>query len=167
MVCFTSQRPAGNTLGALNARAEHNNTMLFVNPDDDIRTCDGLCLPAAAFAWRFDRAGGPGGQHRNKVHTRATAHVNLELLTGPPALVILVRDRLGPSLSISEGVARSQWRNRVRVVERITDALEKAARPERRRRATRPTRNAIEARLETKRRTAQRKKDRGLTRNDE
>jgi len=138
-----------------------------VNPDDDIRTRDGLLLPAGALEWRFDRAGGPGGQHRNKVHTRASVRVDLELLTGNEDLVERVRRRLGGTLVLSESGSRSQWRNRVRVVERIKTALEDAARPERRRRASRPTRSSVEERLSAKRRNAERKRGRRNVPGDE
>jgi ribosome-associated protein len=134
--------------------------MRCVNHDDDIRTRDGLLLPVGALEWRFDRAGGPGGQHRNKVHTRATVRVDLELLTGSADLVERVRGRLGGALVLSESAARSQWRNRVRVLERVKTTLEDAARPERRRRASRPTRGSVEERLAAKRRNAERKRRR-------
>lgn len=141
--------------------------MMRVNPDDDIRTRDGLLLPAGALEWRLDRAGGPGGQHRNKVHTRASVSVDLELLTGNEDLVERVRRRLDGTLVLSEGGSRSQWRNRVRVVERVKAALEDAATPERRRRASRPTRTSVEERLAAKRRNAERKRGRRNVSGDE
>lgn len=128
--------------------------------NDDLRTADGILLPASALAWRFDRAGGPGGQHRNKVHTRATVCADLEQLQGPPALVERVRRRLGPSLTVSDGSSRSQWQNRMRALERLADALENAAKPSRTRRNTRPGKGAVEKRLSLKRRTSRRKRER-------
>lgn len=139
-----------------------------MNPDDDIRTRSGLVLPAGALEWRFDRAGGPGGQHRNKVHTRATVRVDIAQLTGPHDIVERVRGRLGARLVISEGSARSQWRNRVRAIERIKNTLEDAAKPDRPRRASRPTKSAIAERLAAKRRNAERKRERrGIPRDEQ
>lgn len=138
----------------------HGATVNRMHPDDDIRTRDGLTLPAGVLEWRFDRAGGPGGQHRNKVQTRATVRADLELLRGPDELVERVRARLGESVVISEVAARSQWRNRLRAVERLKATLESAAKPERRRRAGRPTRGSVEARLAAKRRNSERKRAR-------
>lgn len=132
-----------------------------MNPDDDIRTSGGLLLPAAALTWRFDRAGGPGGQHRNKVHTRARVDIDLELLQGPPDVAARVRGRLGRSITLVEGASRSQWRNRMVLVERVAAVLDEAGRPVRERRPTKPGRAAVERRLTEKRRNTERKLGRG------
>jgi len=150
-----------------NAARSEDVTIPDVNPDDDIRAADGLRLPAEALEWRFDRAGGPGGQHRNKVSTRVSVRADLSRLEGPAALTARVRTRLGDSVVLSEGASRSQWRNRVRVIERLKTAIDDAARPERKRRATRPTRGAAEDRLAEKRRASKRKQDRRRVNGDD
>jgi ribosome-associated protein len=53
---------------------------------------------------------------------------------------------------------RSQWRNRELALERFAEALREALRVERPRRATRPTRSAVEKRLDQKRRRSQTKR---------
>jgi ribosome-associated protein len=47
---------------------------------------------------------------------------------------------------------RSQWRNRELATERVVESLREALRVPRRRRPTRPTKAAVEKRLELKRR---------------
>jgi ribosome-associated protein len=126
-------------------------------PDDDIHTRCGLLVPAQAVHWRFDRAGGPGGQHRNKTSTRAHIVVDLTLLEGRAELVERVREHLGDVLGLSEGTSRSQWRNRVRLTERVAETIDAAARPRDERKPSRPTRTSVERRLGEKRRNSQRK----------
>ena len=134
-------------------------TVVRVNTERDIQV-GAVVLPAAAVSWRFDRDGGPGGQHRNKVHTRATATVDLGRLEGPCETVERIRGRLGTRLVVSEGASRSQWRNRVQVVDRIKAELENVSKPARTRRKTRPSASATQRRLETKHRVARRKRER-------
>jgi len=135
--------------------------------EDDIRTSSGLVVPGHAIEWHFDRGGGPGGQHRNKVHTRATIRVDLHLLEGPSATLDRVRGRLGASVTLTENSSRSQWRNRVMLLERVVELLEDAARVERPRRATRPTRGSVAERLSAKRERSQTKQMRGRVRGDD
>ena len=135
--------------------------------NDVIRTGGGLVVPGNAVEWRFDRGGGPGGQHRNKVHTRATITVDLQHLQGPATVVDRVRGRLGTSVTLTENSSRSQWRNRARLVERVSELLEDAAREERPRRTTRPTRGSVAERLSTKRERSRSKQLRGRVRRDD
>jgi ribosome-associated protein len=135
--------------------------------NDAIRTDGGLVVPESAVEWRFDRGGGPGGQHRNKVHTRATITVDLRHLQGPMAVVDRVRGRLGASVTLTENSSRSQWRNRARLIERASELLENAAREERPRRATRPTRGSVAERLAAKRERSRTKQMRGRVRRDD
>jgi ribosome-associated protein len=53
---------------------------------------------------------------------------------------------------------RSQWRNRELALERLTETLREALRVERPRRATKPTRSAVEKRLDQKRRRGETKR---------
>lgn len=122
----------------------------------------GVRVPSSALAWRFDRASGPGGQHRNTTMTRARATVDLSLLVGPPELLERVRSSLGAVVEMSECSSRSQWQNRERLLERLRTLLDDAAAAVKQRRRTRPGRAAIERRLDEKRRNAERKRSRRL-----
>jgi len=145
---------------APNARPAHRRTVVVMETEKDVVTRRGLRVPAAAFSWTFDRAGGPGGQHRNKTMTRARARVDLTRLAGPAVLLERVLAVLGTSVELAEGASRSQWRNRERLVERLVVLLDDAAAPRVQRRPTRPGRAAVERRLAQKRRDAERKERR-------
>ena len=66
--------------------------------------------------------------------------------------------KAGPVLRAVAQDERSQWRNRELALERLADALREALRVERPRRATRPTKAAVERRLEGKRRRSETKR---------
>jgi ribosome-associated protein len=68
--------------------------------------------------------------------------------------------KAGPVLRAVAQDERSQWRNRELATERLVDALREALRVPRRRRPTRPSKAAVERRLEQKRRRSQLKRRR-------
>jgi ribosome-associated protein len=123
-------------------------------------------IPRSELEVRFTRSGGPGGQHVNTSATRAELVFDL---AGSPSLTAAERrraaSRLGGRLD-SQGrlrvVAsdeRSQLRNRELAERRLVALLRWALQPPPpKRRRTRPTRAATEQRLESKRRTGQRKR---------
>ena len=126
--------------------------------ETDLTTRRGLRLPAAALDERFARGSGPGGQHRNVTASAVEIVADLRQLEGPGA--DRVRNRLGETARARAEESRSQWRNRTIARARLADALDEAAQVPTTRRPTRPSRGAKERRLDAKRRTAERKRDR-------
>lgn len=90
----------------------------------------------------FFRAGGPGGQHRNKAST------GVRLTHRPTEVTVTATER------------RSQAQNRQVALERLRAALERLTRVKKVRRPTQPSRGAKERRLEAKRRQSARKERR-------
>jgi ribosome-associated protein len=126
--------------------------------DGDLVTRGGLRLPVAALDERFARGSGPGGQHRNVTASAVEIVAELAALDGPGA--DRVRERLGTVVRVRADESRSQWRNRTIARGRLAAMIDGAAMAVAPRRPTRPSRASREARLEAKRRAAERKRSR-------
>lgn len=132
-----------------------------VTPEGDLVTTRGLVVPAAALHWSFARSGGAGGQNVNKVATRATLRVQRDDIAGRAIQLERLVASLPDTITVSSQTARSQWRNRQLCQERLIELLDRAAAPPpRERRATRPTKGAVERRLTSKKKASQRKSER-------
>lgn len=147
----------GEECDARNAGNRRTDTVTRMENPEHLDTGCGVRVPAHAMSWQFDCGGGPGGQHRNKTSTRVRLAIDVDLLEGDPGTVARIRRMLGARLVVTEGSSRSQWRNRVVVLERAAGRIDAAARPEPERRRSRPGRNARERRLQEKRAVAERK----------
>src|SRR6266540_914892 len=121
----------------------------------DVVTPSGIVIPAHATTWRFSRGTGPGGQGVNTTDSRVELVVDLTAIVASDAVAGRVREMLGESLRIVVTTERSQLRNREAALRRLAERLDAAARPRRRRTATRPTAASVRRRLDTKRRRSQ------------
>jgi ribosome-associated protein len=123
---------------------------MSVNPE--------LAVPLAEIELKTSRSSGPGGQHANVTASRVEAVFDL---AGSAALTDAQRERLrarhGDRVTAVAQDARSQARNRELALERLREKLAAALVVPKRRRATKPTRTARARRLESKRRTSERK----------
>jgi len=128
---------------------------------------ESVSIPRSELDVRVSRSSGAGGQHVNKTSSRVEIFWNI---TGSRALNDEQRARLQSKLAsrlTSDGSIRvvasdmrSQSRNRELAEERLAETIRRALIVPRKRRATKPTRAAKEARLESKKQHSQKKKNR-------
>ena len=128
--------------------------------DDEHVTPGGLRIDPGALTWRFSRSSGPGGQHVNTTETQVELRCDLTTAGLPEDIAVRIVARLGPEVRVVASTERSQLRNRAEAWRRVAEQLDEAARPPRRRRATRPSKSAVTRRLDGKRRDGDRKADR-------
>src|SRR5947208_12176986 len=122
---------------------------------ESIRVTRSVSIPRAEIELRFSRSSGPGGQHAQKTETRAEAVFDVERSVGlTEAQKRRVIAKTGPVIRAVAQDERSQWRNRELATERVVEELREALRVPRKRRPTKPTKAAVERRLEQKRRRA-------------
>lgn len=116
-------------------------------------------IPLEELEWRFSASGGPGGQHANTSNTRA--EVRFDVANSPslgPRQRARLLEKLGPVVRVTADDERSQARNRQLALDRLAARLREALTVERPRVPTRPTLGAKTRRLESKRRTSERKR---------
>ncbi|MFL5538644.1 MAG: alternative ribosome rescue aminoacyl-tRNA hydrolase ArfB [Longimicrobiaceae bacterium] len=128
---------------------------------------DALWIPRAELTYRATRSGGPGGQHVNTSSTRVELAWDV---AGSPSLTdaqrALIREKLANRIS-GEGVLqlsasehRSQHQNREAVTERFVELVRQALVVPKKRKKTRPSKAAREARLHAKRHRSELKRHR-------
>jgi ribosome-associated protein len=129
--------------------------------EDPMSIAGDVKLPLREITVRTSRSSGPGGQHANVTASRVEAVFDVEASTAlSEAQKRRVIARLGPRVTAVAQDARSQTRNRELALERLRERLRAALVPPRPRHATRPTAASVRRRLESKRRQADRKRDR-------
>jgi ribosome-associated protein len=124
-----------------------------------------LVIPEAELRWRFSRSSGPGGQSVNTTDSRVELSLDLAR-TGALSPVLKARalarlaDRLVDGvITVAASEHRSQLQNRKAAETRLAALLREAvAPPPRARRATRPSRAAVQRRLDTKKRRGETKR---------
>ena len=132
-----------------------------------IRITPQLALNEDELSFRFVRASGPGGQNVNKVSSAVELRFDV---AGSTALTDEIRQRLGKLagkrlstdgiLLIDAHRFRTQGMNRKDAIARLVALLQAAAVSPKTRTATRPSRAARAARLETKRKSSLTKQSR-------
>jgi len=127
-----------------------------------------LAIPLSEVRFRFARSGGPGGQNVNKRETQVELIFDV---AGSPTLGPRQRERILRKLASridAEGrlrlVAteeRTQGRNREVAIERLRGLLAEALKPDPpKRRASRPSKAAVQRRLDDKKIRSRRKQER-------
>lgn len=122
----------------------------------------------AASTWRYSRASGPGGQHRDHTETRAELVIGVDALEGLPEHV---RARLLTGLHLkrrplrlASQADRSRERNRATVEANLRARVAVALTPRKARRPTAPSKAAVARRLDQK---AQRSRVKAMRRRPE
>ena len=135
-----------------------------MSPDEDLRAARGVRVAVEAFQWTFARSSGAGGQSVNKTSTKATLTILLSDIQCSPTILARLEKSLPETVSVTSQVYRSQWRNRVACMELLCEKLNEAsAPPPAPRRKTKPSRGAIERRLNSKRLDSEKKRNRRVT----
>jgi ribosome-associated protein len=134
---------------------------------DALTITSSLLIPADELSWTAVRSSGPGGQNVNKVATKVELRFDFEAsaVLGPSVKARLLRNVEGRldaegRLLITSDETRSQSRNLELARARLAEFVRAALVAPKRRKKTRPSRASKERRLEQKRQTAAKKRDR-------
>jgi ribosome-associated protein len=126
-----------------------------------------VSIPRAELQYRATRAGGAGGQHVNTSSTRievlwnvATSQALDEAARARVSTKLASRLDGEGNLRVVSSARRSQAQNREAAEERLVELVRGALAVPRRRKATKPTRAAKEARLGEKRKRSETKRQR-------
>lgn len=117
-----------------------------------------VLIPRGELSWRFSRSSGPGGQSVNTSDSRVELRFDLAGTGALPeplkerALARLADRLVDGELVVTAAEHRSQLQNRRAAEARLVAVLAAAiAPPSQPRRATRPSKGAVQRRLDTKR----------------
>jgi ribosome-associated protein len=128
---------------------------------DGIRVNSRLTIPADEVSWRYTASGGPGGQHANTSNTKAEVVFDvLASTTLSETQKVRIIAKLGSEIRVACDSERSQLRNRSLAQARLAKRLAAALHVPKMRRPTKPSKGAVERRLQSKARNSERKQDR-------
>ncbi|MEP6729333.1 MAG: alternative ribosome rescue aminoacyl-tRNA hydrolase ArfB [bacterium] len=135
--------------------------------EDGLLLSESMMIPRSELTFRASRAGGAGGQHVNTSSTRIELLWNVRTTQ---ALDEDARARIEGKLAsridgegwirVVSSARRSQGQNRVAAEERLVELLKGALVVKKRRKPTKPSRSAKEARLEEKKQRGETKRQR-------
>lgn len=118
-------------------------------------------------SFEYFRASGPGGQNVNKVSTGVRLRFDLRNAALPEAVKQRLTELAGQRLTkdgvllIESSRSRNQAHNQQQAVQRLNALLQRAWKPPRKRKSTRPSRAAVQRRLKRKKQRSQLKHQRG------
>lgn len=114
------------------------------------------------------RSSGPGGQHVNKVATKVELLFDLK---NSKALTVNQKERIAEKLAskltknsvlaLQCAESRSQHKNKALVIKRFLEIITQALKVAKPRKKTKPSRSAIEKRLQNKKKASLKKANRG------
>jgi ribosome-associated protein len=134
---------------------------------DTVILNDKISIPVSELDIRFSRSGGPGGQHVNKTSTQV--ELTFDLLNSPSIpqddrawLIEKLKHRLDSAgrLRLTSQDTRSQRQNKSIVLERFQELMKHALRRPKKRKPTKPSRAAVERRIESKKKRSETKSQR-------
>ncbi|MDD2634114.1 MAG: alternative ribosome rescue aminoacyl-tRNA hydrolase ArfB [Bacteroidales bacterium] len=121
----------------------------------------------AELDFSFVRSTGPGGQNVNKVNSKAELRfdvLNSQVLTEEQKNIVLkkLKSRINNDgfLFLSSQEDRSQFKNKETVISRFYELINKALKKHKKRIKTKPSKTAIEIRLQDKRKLSEKKERR-------
>ncbi|MEQ8769122.1 MAG: alternative ribosome rescue aminoacyl-tRNA hydrolase ArfB [Phycisphaerales bacterium] len=123
-------------------------------------------MPEAALSFSFVQSSGPGGQNVNKRATKAVLRVDvgaLGLADDQRARLITLAGHLATDsgeLVITAEQTRSQERNREACLRKLGDLVRRARTRPKSRKKTKPSKGAVQRRIDAKKRRGQIKKQR-------
>ena len=124
----------------------------------NVKTARGIEVPEDAIEWTFARSSGAGGQHVNKVSSKAALTVLTASLSGSIVKCERITAAFGEQITVTCQETRSQWRNRELCLAKLIEMIDIAAAPPAPpRRKTKPSRGAIERRLSGKKKDSDKK----------
>ncbi len=125
--------------------------------NDDVPIKNGIVIPGREFEVTTSRAGGPGGQHVNKTDSRITVRWNVK---NTSALTDEQKERVLEKLQsqltsdgdfiVHSSASRSQQQNKQAAFIRLAEEIRKALVVPKKRMATRVSKRAKQARLDSK-----------------
>ena len=119
------------------------------------------------FTFTFSRSSGPGGQNVNRVSTKVELRFDImatQLLDENEKQLILekLKNKINSNgeLIIVSQSERTQAKNRERAIEKFYELIQNVLKPVKKRVPSKPTRGAVEKRLDQKRKLSEKKQDR-------
>jgi ribosome-associated protein len=124
-------------------------------------------IPTSELHFTYSRSGGPGGQNVNKVNTKVTLHWNALTSTSLPHEVLerflkkyAKRLSVDGVLTLISQKHRSQSQNATDAIEKLHEMISSVAIAPKTRKATKPSRSAVNKRLNEKKVHGDKKKNR-------